>query len=181
MKEKNVTLYVDIAPFRRVLSRRRVAVFFGLRLTRASNSRSRRSFVSSAGNASTNSDSLARKLSNFLPVNFAESFIFKTSPSVRQRFRDTPAWPKPVWHCQNHAARLEGCFRRLQCIRSTRLYGYQRFLRKTFKQGDASGNFVLNAFRHQRFLRFPSRSRWKSPRRCSTPFGIKDFCADGAG
>ena len=33
MKGKNVPLYVDNAPFRRVLSRCRVAVFFGLRLT----------------------------------------------------------------------------------------------------------------------------------------------------
>ncbi len=45
---------------------------------------------------------------------------------------------------------------------------------------DFQVHIVLNAFRHQRFLRAASRGCpvgcwfW-----CSTPFGIKDFCADG--
>ena len=35
---------------------------------------------------------------------------------------------------------------------------------------------VLNAFRHQRLLHRPRRRTIQQPLKCSTPFGIKDYC-----
>ena len=57
-------------------------------------------------------------------------------------------------------------------------FRHQRFLRTTSDYVPLDVVYVLNAFRHQRFLREGDlEGEDGEVRLCSTPFGIKGFCA----